>query len=1024
MPLALQAMALVLVVATLVWLVLDSIQGEELRETFLAELSNELNERAKEDRRVFDRHIQGIHDAAKLIVEQQRFWDHINSPAWNVIQETTEVQHHHELPSWLPRASILRSFFHASHATLIDSKGMVREIYHHIPHPPDKPDISKNLLNPSELLQLLSHNQAYMTSLDGKAVVIAIRQAKIAGKLMATLMLASAIDDELLLEVRHQFGTGNIMVLLDPTRNKVVASSDQELAPSGTSVDKLKQDFLLMGKDHQVIPAGSFFDYGSSDLDLRFISLVPIAKAEQMADVIHHKNSQQRTVLVAVLVVVFFLIIMAMVHRIRTLTLDLVNFTKSKLGGAPLELMRGDELTVMEKEFKNLSNEVLQNQARIQAHADEKVELVHQAAEGEQRKRELNSLRSVTETLGIGIIFDGENGPVAFNSLMEEFSLCCGGIESFLLRDDQPSSELVLQDEDGKQRVFMVNHHASLGDQGTLVRDVTVTRQIERSRSQLLSILDEATDFVGSADINGNTLYVNKGGRQLIGIGEDEDISNLKIRDYHSDKMFQLINEEGLPCASKHGVWIGETALLTRDGREIAVSQVLLAHKDNQGQVEYYSTIARDISEQKKMELKLQQANEGLRQEIKQREIVENNLKAAIYAADEASKAKSEFLANMSHEIRTPMQSIIGMTDILSETKLTKEQAHLVTTLEHAGNNLLEIVNNILDLSKIEAGKIELSTAPFDISQVINTVMRICSFKAKDKGIDISFQVEDDIPSMLLGDKTYLQQILINLIDNAIKFTAQGSITVRVIADPAGRCRHVAVSTHELHTCCLQFSVADTGIGIPIEAQQKIFDAFSQADASTTRLYGGTGLGTTISKRIVEKMGGRIWVESEPGKGSTFFFTAEFIIPQDQVRPNIKTTSKTSEGNEQPLNILLAEDTEDIRMLILTYLKKLPYTIDTAENGAEAVEKYQAANYDLILMDMEMPVMDGYTAVKTIRELEADNPYSEPVPIVALTAHALREHEQKSLDVGCTGHVTKPIKKAQLLALIHDFARR
>jgi len=1024
-PLALQTVALVLVVGILVWLVLDSIQGQELRETFLAELSNELNERAKEDRRIFDRHIQGIHDAAKLIVEQKQFWDHINSPAWSTIQQTSKVLHHHELPSWLPRASILRSFFHASHAMLLDSKGMAREVYHHIPHPPDESDVSINLLNPTELLQLLSHNQAYMTSLDGQAVVIAIRQAKVAGKLMATLMLISAIDNEFLFEARHQFETDNIMVLLDPMHNEVVASSNQELAPSGTSVDELKQDFLLMGKDQQVMPTGSFFDYGASDLDLRFVSLVPTAKAEQMADVIHHKNSQQRMLLVAVLVAVFSLIIMGMVHRIRALTLDLVNFTKGKLGGAPLELMRGDELTIMEKEFKNLSDEVLQNQARIQAHADEKIELVRQAAEGEQRKRELESLRSVTEALGIGIIFDGKDGPVAFNSLMEEFSLHCGGIEHFLLRANQPLNEMVLQDKDGKQRVFMVDQHASLGDQGALVRDVTVTRQIEHSRKQLLSILDEATDFVSSADLKGNILYINEGGRQLIGISEDEDVSKLHIRDLHSDNIFQLINEKGLTSASKHGAWTGDTALLTRDGREIVTSQVILAHKDNQGQLEYYSTIARDISKQKEMEFELQQANEGLRQEITQRELIEQDLKAAIHAADEANKAKSEFLANMSHEIRTPMQAIIGMADVLSETELTKEQAHLVTTLEHAGNNLLEIVNNILDLSKIEAGKVELSTAQFDISQVINTIMRICSYKARNKGLEISFNVENNIPPILLGDKTYLQQILINLIDNAIKFTEQGSIAVRVTADQANRCHHVADSTHKLHTCCLQFSVTDTGIGIPLEVQQKIFDAFSQADASTTRLYGGTGLGTTISKKIVEKMGGQLWVDSEPGKGSTFFFTAEFIISQDQaMQDDIKTVSETSEENEKPLNILVAEDTEDIRMLILTYLKKHPYTIDMVKNGAEAVEKYQAANYNLILMDMEMPVMDGYTAVKTIRQLEANNPDYKPTPIVALTAHALREHEQKSLDAGCTGHATKPIKKAQLLALIRDFARR
>ncbi|MFC1684292.1 ATP-binding protein, partial [Pseudomonadota bacterium] len=520
-----------------------------------------------------------------------------------------------------------------------------------------------------------------------------------------------------------------------------------------------------------------------------------------------------------------------------------------------------------------------------------------------------------------------------------------------------------------------------------------------------------------------NTLYLNKGGRQLMGIGEEEDVTQLKMWDYHSVDVFKRINE-GLGTAREHGAWVGETVFLTRDGREVVTSQVMLAHKDSQGELEYYSTIARDISEQKKMELELQQTNEELRQEIEQRERIERHLKAAIQAADEANQAKSEFLANMSHEIRTPMQAIIGMADMLVETPLSDEQSHLVTTLEHAGNSLLEIVNNILDLSKIEAGKIELTIARFDVSSVIDAVMRICSFKARDKGIDISSHIATDIPPSLLGDRVYLQQVLINLIDNAIKFTSQGHIAVKVEMNQADECRHIADYDAEQNTCCLQFSITDTGIGIPKELQQKIFDAFSQADASTTRMFGGTGLGTTISKRIVEKMGGQIWVDSEPGKGSIFFFTAEFALPSGPVTQDLETASEASEENERPLNILVAEDSEDIRLLILSYLKSLPHTVDMAVNGAEAVEKYRAANYDLILMDMEMPVMDGYTAVKTIRELEAGDPDAELVPIVALTAHALREHEQRSLDAGCTGHVTKPIKKAQLLALVRDFARR
>lgn len=1021
-PLAVQAMVLTLLVGTTVWLVLDVIQGRGVRDLLLHELSDELNDRAKEDRRVFDRHVQGIHHAAKLIVEQRRFWDYLDSPDWKASMARPEALNHFDLPPWMPRPSILRSFFYAQHALLIDADGVVREIYHYIPHLNNEDDLPASLVQPGELLQLLSHNQSYMTSRDGKAVVVAVRQAQVGDEVKATLMLMAFIDDEFLYEARRRFDTGNIMVLLDSQSERVVATSDQELAPTGTLIEQLKKNFLMIGKDQTVMPKGSFFDYGASDLDLRFLSLVPTDDAHRLANLIQHKNNQQRTLLAVALLVVFLIVILGMVHRIRSLTQDVVNFTKGKLGGMPLEIMRGDELSIMESQFKNLSDEVLQSQARIQAHADERVELIRRAAEAEQRQRELESLRSVTETLGVGIIFEGEDGPVAFNSLMEDFASQCGGIEQFLLDQDYSSRERVLLDAAGVQRTFVVDRHASLGERGTLVRDVTLSRQIEHSRNQLLSILDETTDFVGSADIDGNVLYINKGGRRLIGIGEDEGVTNLKMWDLHPIGIFKRINEMGLPCAREYGAWVGETAFLTRGGSEVVTSQVILAHRDSQGELEYYSTIARDISEQKKMESELQQANEGLRQEIKQRELIERDLKAAIQAADEANRAKGEFLANMSHEIRTPMQAIIGMTDMLNETDLDQQQSSLVTTLEHAGNSLLEIVNNILDLSKIEAGKIELQVAPFTLVSVIDAVMRICSFKADEKNLKLSSSIASDIPTTLLGDRVYLQQVLINLMDNAIKFTEQGVVQVTVAMGLQESCRNVEEYDGSHGKCCLQFSVRDTGSGIAKEVQEKIFDAFVQADASTTRRFGGTGLGTTISKRIVEKMGGEIWVRSKPGRGSTFYFTAEFGVPLEAVSSAAEAGGAKPEA-VGPLHILVAEDSEDIRLLIKTYLGTTDHQLDLVENGLQAVEHFRAGDYDLIFMDMEMPEMDGYTAVREIRSLEASNPGRGEVPIVALTAHALSEHERRSLEAGCNGHVTKPIKKAQLLSLIGDFTR-
>jgi signal transduction histidine kinase/CheY-like chemotaxis protein len=512
--------------------------------------------------------------------------------------------------------------------------------------------------------------------------------------------------------------------------------------------------------------------------------------------------------------------------------------------------------------------------------------------------------------------------------------------------------------------------------------------------------------------------------------------------------------------------------------------------------------------------------------------------------AVEASRVKSDFLASMSHEIRTPLNAIIGMAELLSETRLTTEQQHFVAVFRNAGEALLSLVNDILDLSKIEAGQLVLERIPFDLRELVEQSADIYALKASSKGLELAVDVAGSLPAQVSGDPARLRQIILNLISNAIKFTEHGEIVVSVTPDADGR---------------LRFAVRDTGIGIPAGKQEAIFASFTQVDSSTTRKYGGTGLGLTISRKLVDMMGGRLWVESREGEGSTFHFelaldaapgiatpetdelaaalagvpvlviddnaTNRFILAEILVRAGAEVVEAASgpdgiaafrarrdsggrpfelvlcdglmpgqdgfsviedlirEGGavrslmmlsssnlaadlerarslglgaylvkpikraellravaeslvpvappvaadqhegpadaEHGARILLVEDNEDNRLLIRTYLKREPYAVDEATNGAEAVAMFAAGTYDLILMDVQMPIMDGHEATRAIRRLEAEAGRGR-IPIVALTAHAIKEDMERSLEAGCTAHLTKPIKKQTLLTALTE----
>jgi two-component system, sensor histidine kinase len=398
-------------------------------------------------------------------------------------------------------------------------------------------------------------------------------------------------------------------------------------------------------------------------------------------------------------------------------------------------------------------------------------------------------------------------------------------------------------------------------------------------------------------------------------------------------------------------------------------------------------------SYQEKLEERIQQRTEALEE--------------AMLRAQQANRTKSEFLANMSHELRTPLNGLLGMIDIVLESQLTQDQREQLETAQSCANTLLLLLNDILDLSKIEAGRMTLETVAFEPRRLAGDILKLLQLKAGQKGLELSGRVAPEVPEKVAGDPFRIRQILLNLLGNAVKFTEHGSVRLFVKARPSP-------ASGKLE---LQMDVTDTGQGIPADKLSLIFDNFTQVDGSITRKYGGTGLGLAISRRLAEMHGGRIWVESEPGRGSVFHVVVEVCSVAGF---SVEYRSVVPQGGDVPPSrgrLLLVEDNPINRKVVVVTLQKKGYEVELASNGQEAIEALDRSQFDLVLMDLQMPVLDGVEATQRIRA----NPRFQSLPIIALTAHIGPSEREQALEAGMNAYLTKPIRTAELLATVESY---